>query len=434
MTKNIAKRGRPRTGSIVWVDPKTKTQPLGVRITKANGKRKLVRFDPGTTPEDARALLPIVVERGHFAVDDDEAETVGEYAQRWCDYREHVLKLESASRDRAILKKYLGAMATRAMSDVTRDEIETLRDLLDGKVRAGDIAWKTGVNNFGIVTKMFRDACRSKCRELRVRADNPCADVEGPDRGHEKAKPFLWPSMFLAFVRDDRIPLAWRRLLAVATFLYLRPQELAALEWEDVRIDEGVVLVHRALAMHSTDRGRIKHTKTGTTRRVPIESNLRPLLEAMKRESNGRGRIVTMPSESRLPRMLRRYLGPALERANIEARDLFTADATRIAIDFRRATRDTGITWRAVRGDSPAKLMRACGHRDVKTTMLYVSEAEGFGDGFGEVFPSLPDELLGTPGVSASISARRQKSAVEMSRKGSGLVARVGFEPTTFGL
>jgi hypothetical protein len=68
--------------------------------------------------------------------------------------------------------------------------------------------------------------------------------------------------MFLAFVRDDRIPLAWRRLLALSTYLYVRPEEMAALEWEDVRIEEGVLLVHRAQARHSTDKGRMKPTKT----------------------------------------------------------------------------------------------------------------------------------------------------------------------------
>jgi integrase len=142
---------------------------------------------------------------------------------------------------------------------------------------------------------------------LRVRSDNPCADVEGPDRGDTKAKQFLWPAMFLAFARDDRIPISWRRLLALSAYLYVRPEEMAALEWDDVRIEEGFVLVHRAMAMHSTDRGRVKSTKTGTTRRIPIELNLRPLLEAMKEESGGKGaphsdpvRIAAAPNASAL--------------------------------------------------------------------------------------------------------------------------------------
>ncbi len=67
---NVARTGRPPTGSIVWADPETKTQPLGVRVTKGNGKRKLVRFDPGTSAADAIALAPSVAEGARFAVDD----------------------------------------------------------------------------------------------------------------------------------------------------------------------------------------------------------------------------------------------------------------------------------------------------------------------------------------------------------------------------
>src|ERR1700733_4598273 len=75
--------GRPPTRSIVWADPETKTTPVGVRVTKANGKRKLVRFDPGTTCDDAVALAPVIAERARLAVDSDVRETVAEYAVRW---------------------------------------------------------------------------------------------------------------------------------------------------------------------------------------------------------------------------------------------------------------------------------------------------------------------------------------------------------------
>jgi hypothetical protein len=44
--------GRPATGSIVWADD-AKTVPVGVRVTNATGKRTVVRFDPGTTRDDA---------------------------------------------------------------------------------------------------------------------------------------------------------------------------------------------------------------------------------------------------------------------------------------------------------------------------------------------------------------------------------------------
>ena len=80
--------GRPPTGSIKWADPETKTTPIGVRVTRPNGKRKLVRFDPGTTAADAIALAPGIADGARFAVDESEGETVTEYAKRWCEWRE----------------------------------------------------------------------------------------------------------------------------------------------------------------------------------------------------------------------------------------------------------------------------------------------------------------------------------------------------------
>ena len=47
---SATRAGRPPTGSIVWADPETKTKPIGVRVTKANGARKVVRFDPKARP------------------------------------------------------------------------------------------------------------------------------------------------------------------------------------------------------------------------------------------------------------------------------------------------------------------------------------------------------------------------------------------------
>src|SRR4051812_20478976 len=90
MTDKISAKasgGRPATGSIVWEDPGTKTIPRGVRVTRADGRRQVVRFDPGTSPEDALVLAPIIAERARLAVDDQTAETVAEYAARWCAWR-----------------------------------------------------------------------------------------------------------------------------------------------------------------------------------------------------------------------------------------------------------------------------------------------------------------------------------------------------------
>src|SRR5579871_2458730 len=71
--------------------------------------------------------------------------------------------------------------------------------------------------------------------------------------------------------------------------------------------------------------------------------------------------------------------------------------------------RGRGITWCAVRGDDPLKIMQRAGHEHFETTKGYLREAENLADGFDQVFPSLPADLLTLPrsarGVSASVSA-----------------------------
>ena len=171
MTDKIAAKGsggRPATGSIVWEDPETKTKPLGVRVTKANGKRVLVRFEPGTTADDAIGLAPIVAEGARFAVGEHEGETVSQYVGRWCEWREE-RGLGCADADRARLECHVFPLiGTFAIAEVTRDDLKRVVAALDAKARAGfyrtadarrrPFAWKSAVNVWSNVRALFRDS------------------------------------------------------------------------------------------------------------------------------------------------------------------------------------------------------------------------------------------------------------------------------------
>jgi len=436
--------GRPATGSIVWADPETKTHPIGVRVTKADGKRKLVRFDAGTTPDDARALAPVLAERARVAVAEHEGETMTRYAERWCDWRA-ARGLECVAGDRTRLARHvLPSLGSLELARVTRDDLKRLVAVLDEKVKRGftvdpdgkrkPFGWKSASNVWATVRALFRDAQRAKRIDLCVRDDNPAAGLAGPDAGAHKAKAYLWPSEFVALVSCDRVPLRWRRLFALAVYTYARAGEVAALEWGDVDLEHATIHIHR-----STDgtREHAKATKTDTARRVPIEPALLPLLQALYEEAKGRrkeptGGVFRMPSTSRSWK-LRAFL----ERAGITRADLFASDATRKAITFHDL-RATGITWCAVRGDDALRIMQRAGHADFATTRIYMREAENLAAGFGTVFPPLPAVLLKRPtakpgGVSASVSA----FGVDPGSAPLGIkrfVARHrGFEPLTYG-
>jgi len=275
-----------------------------------------------------------------------------------------------------------------SVARIDSERLEDLRDRLDLKVRRQELAWRTAHHVWAVVRAMFRDASRCKQRYLRVRLDDVCREIVAPDRGGTKEKQFLFPTEFLTMVSCDRIPLAWRRITALSTYLYLRVAELEVLDWNDVALEHGAIHVHRSL---DRARGCAKPTKTGAARRFLIEPTLIPLLRRSHRESGGKGRVL---GDARFDRfVLARGLRAHLTLAGVERADLFINDRTRKWITFHDL-RATGITWMAVRGDDPFKIRQRAGHRSLATTERYIRVAEELRAGFGTVFPELPEALL----------------------------------------
>jgi hypothetical protein len=134
-------------------------------------------------------------------------------------------------------------------------------------------------------------------------------------------------------------------------------------------------------------------------------------------ESGGEGLVCDLPSERALARGLRRWLW----RAEVRRAELHKPTRSSRSSVFHDL-RATGATWMAVRGDEAMKIMQRCGHENIETTMGYMRTAEAVRDGFGEVFPPLPDALLRSPGsgdaVSSSVSL---ETAVLSSRNYSGV-------------
>ncbi len=315
-----------------------------------------------------------------------EGEGYPAWVERWLASRE-AKGLTSVDTDRGRLKKWVApVLKTKPLVAVTREDIEAIVEALDAAVQAGAVSWKTAVNIWGLVSKMFKDACASKTKALRVRKDNPAAGVPGPDRGAKKAKAYLYPSEFLKIAACPDISLAWRRAVALSVYLYVRPGELRALRLEeDVALETGTVHVHRSI-----DReGDAKTTKTKATRRVPVEPSLSPLVQALHAEAHGQGPLIELPDDRHLARALRGIL----KKAGITRPELFARDATRKNLTWYDL-RATGITWMAIRGDDPLKIMSRAGHENFATTQGYIREAEAVRAGFGEVFPPLPACLL----------------------------------------
>lgn len=396
-------RGRKRSGTIEW-----HSDHWDVRPTLADGSRGVRVCQPKGTSEarardKAKALTEMAEREGRTrqvvpatAPASVQGPTFKAWAEAWCADRER-RGLSSVEDDRGRLRKWIlprlgPPLGERAAAAISRTDLEALVEDLDGRVLAGELSWKTAKNVWGVVTKMFSDAVRSKTAALRVREDNPAANVAGPDEGVKKSKAYLFPAEFLALARCARVPLRWRRLFAVNVYTYTRAGELEALGVEDVDIAHRVIHVHRAI---DRSEGIEKETKTNNPRRFPIEEPLLPLLERMVTEARaaGEARLFKMPPLCDLSPRLRQYL----EWAGVTRAELFANDTTRKQITFHDL-RATGITWMAVRGDDPQRIMHRAGHENMSTTMGYIREAEALDYLRADVFPALSADLF-LPGI-----------------------------------
>ncbi|MBX3205641.1 MAG: site-specific integrase [Labilithrix sp.] len=346
------------------------------------------------------------------AEEDASGETVDEYAKRWAADRQR-RKIASWKRDLGRYTKWVApTVGRRPVKLVTSDELRAIVELLDDAVSDGTIAWRTAWHAWGIVTKLFGSAKRSKTASLRVRKDNPSADVEGPERGEDRVGPYLFPSEFVRLITCKRVPVRWKRLIVFATYLYVRRGELAALDWASVDLERGYVSIHEAVG----DDGLVKTTKTNDTRKVAIEPTLLPLLRVLREEAGGDragGRVFAMPPREQMARRLRKYVQWAHDDAGVALRaDLLADDAVRRRLSWHDL-RHTGITWRAVRGDDPMKIQRGAGHSDFAMTNHYIAEAQNFEDRsvFGLPFPPLRQLL-----VSAASQRRANAPAVGARR------------------
>jgi integrase len=392
-----------RTGTIFRYSPAKPGEHLGhyvVRCSAPDGSRPLFHLDPSPESEEHEAAARRTAEaisaelwakglgaaprrqKASRALLAADSSGMTEWFTLWTVDRKrrgYTSTRESSSHYREHIEHAIGPKHVR---DWTADDLRTLTRVLDSKVQDSSLSWKSAANVWGTATKMCKDASSSKSEALRVRVDNPAIGVVGPDRGARTLKQYLYPSEFLKFVACEEVPLRWRRAVTLAIYLFPRAGELRVLRWEDVDLEHWTVHIHRA---RDRSTGKEKPTKTAVARRFSIEPNVRPLIQAIHDERGEAELVVTLPSERDMARGFRRWL----TKAGVTRAELHVGSGTRKAMTFHDL-RATGLTWLAVRGDDPLKIMQRAGHVDFATTQGYIREAEAIREGFGVPFPPLP--------------------------------------------
>jgi integrase len=421
-------------GRITCVDGSRPWLDLGGWPNSPQGRERAKEAAAAAT-ERARELGLVATPRGSKASTvPADAQTTSEFVSRWLADRER-RGLSSIGTDRGRLKLHvepvIGALPVRK---VGRDDVRAVVERLDTAVREGRLAWRTGVRVWGLVTKMFSDACESKVAALRVRTDNPCDGVRGPDRGAGASKQWLFPSEIRALLGCAEVPLRWRRLYALASYLYLRPGELAALEWGDVDLARGHIVVRRALDLRTGEAKGIKTSKEGVVKRtVPVPDALVPLLALLSGECGGSGRVVQHTADNKsiahglppledLAATLRTHLG----RASVTRAELFATEQGSKRVTFYDL-RHTGITWEVLAGTDHVRIMQRAGHRSFSTTQGYVHDVGDVRLGNDESpFPALPASLVQSSGESSALDDSIHDRASKKLKK---TASPTGFEP-----
>jgi integrase len=314
--------------------------------------------------------------------------TVATYAERWAAARLSRGVRTAENTDLARLRVHVFPLiGQKPIADVTAEDLLGVVAKLDELAHdeASKFTGNTALKVWGAVTKMFKDACRSKVPTLRVRHGNPTLEVEGPDSGEKRAKQWLYPDEFLQLVSCATLPLRWRRIYALATYLFTRAGELEVLDWADVDLAHGRIRIHRAIDRHT---GETKETKAAEVREFQIEPALLPLLKAMHAESSGGGVVAKMPPVEDLAATFRNHL----ERAGLKRAALSQRTNTSSPITFHDL-RATGLTWLAMRGDEPLTIRDRAGHANLATTEHYIRRGREAG-GLGTPFPELPGDLI----------------------------------------
>lgn len=304
------------------------------------------------------------------SANDGEGETCNDYFSRLAKART-AEGIKSVPKDGYVWGKWISRhIGMRPIAEVTRDEIEDVRNALDTQVkrylateRAEGLSGKTAEMVWSIVRTTFKATVSSRDRALRVRDDDPSVGHKPPLATPDRAKTFLHPVEVLKLLASKDVPREWRETYAVATYTYVRPEELEAITWRDVDFTAKTISVSKATDARTHTPKALPKTKSAV-RDVPIEPNLMPLLKMMhERRSSDDAPIVPV-----LRTLTDRYRAKKL-RAHLKlakvTRPRLTADTLTLRpVDFR-SCRDTGITWLALSGLSLSAMQRRCGHKCV---------------------------------------------------------------------
>jgi integrase len=428
---------RARTGSVETRRRTNGSTYYRVRLRLADGSRARVDVPKRyATDEDAAELYALAIQERedetgeHLAAKTKRAAEAAKrsdprHGATWDAWFERYLPTKDCGEGHRRISKDVASkwispvIGSKPIATLTRDDVEDVRDKLDRALDAKTIRHSTARNAWAVFTSALKAASASRDRSLRVHAAPLHFGVLPPKRGEARQRPWLYPREWSALVECAAVPVAFRQACAIALYTGLRPGELRALTWADVDLEARTISVSKAWDAHIRE---VKAPKTAAGQRIiPIQAALFPLLDSLAADDEALVLGDFIANEDHMAQTFR----DSLSAAGVERPRLTADNPTEEPIDFR-SLRDTHATWLALAGVADKIVQRRLGHASPSTTDRYVKAAETFAtDNVGTPFPPLPTWPLGQ-GL-AQVTRRPSKTPRNS-------VARVGFEPTTFGL
>lgn len=186
------------------------------------------------------------------------------------------------------------------------------------------IRWRAFKDIFGYINGVFEKAIKDKVIE-----DNPCKYIDLPvykSRCYEgkietARERTLSDNEMSALMDNIRNPKAANSnviccfAIELAVYTGMRVGELSALMWDDIKYDEGIILIRHSEKMsRTTNQFYISNTKNGKIRDFPLTEQIKELLERTWEYESARGWQGDFVFQDTSGRITKRKISDAIRR------------------------------------------------------------------------------------------------------------------------
>ena len=224
--------------------------------------------------KDARSRAIVAYKSGKGWVDPKHRKlTVQQWSDQWLELRPKT----SATWRSHIRSKIVPQWGDWHLADITPLEIQRWVNALD---RSG-LAPATIRAVYGLFKQML-----GKAVDYDLLAKNPCRTITLPPVARKKIQPLPMPKLVEL---EQQCPARYRAMIHLAVYAGLRWGEIAALTWEDIDLEHGLVHVRRGVKADRT----VGSTKNRKTRLIKIDPDDVEVLRAHRRDFGDREWVFT---------------------------------------------------------------------------------------------------------------------------------------------